>query len=121
MDGRSHGTRLNCSPPFVGLQAHKFGGVFINARPRAPTRKTSPFDLLLTLRRFFYREEIQFLSRRSLLLLTTTIGMRMRRGLRCFTAYSKSIYFAFWTKHCKQSCLPSNRGAWTRTWLFSLI
>ncbi len=57
MDGRSDGTRLNCLPPFVGLQAQKFGGVFINARPRAGTRKTS----------FLYLEEKHFLSRRSLL------------------------------------------------------
>ncbi len=55
MDGHSHGTRLNCVPPFVGLQAQKFGGVFINARPRAGNRKTSPFDSLLTQRRFLYR------------------------------------------------------------------
>ena len=55
MAGRSHGTQIISSKPFVGLQAQKFGGVFINARPRAGTRKTSPFDSLLTLYRFLYR------------------------------------------------------------------
>ncbi len=50
MDGRRDGTRIICSKPFVGLQAQKYGGVFINARPRAGTWATSPFDV----RRFFY-------------------------------------------------------------------
>ncbi len=62
-DGLRNGTRFNCFPPFVGLQAQKFGGVFINAYPRAGTWPTSPFDVLLTLRRFSYLEEKQFLSR----------------------------------------------------------
>ncbi len=55
MDGRKDGTRIICLEPFVGLQAQKFGGVFINARPGAGTWATSPFDSLLTLRRFLYR------------------------------------------------------------------
>ena len=33
MAGRTDGTRIICLKPFVGLQAQKFGGVFINARP----------------------------------------------------------------------------------------
>ena len=67
MDGRTDGTRKICSKPFVGLQAQTFGGVFIDARPRAGTRKTSPFAVLLTLYNFVYVAEEQFLSRRSLL------------------------------------------------------
>jgi hypothetical protein len=67
MDGRTDGTRLKCFPRFLGLQAQTIGGVFINARPSAGNHYTAPFDVLLTLRRFFYLEETQFLSRKSLL------------------------------------------------------
>ncbi len=105
----------------MGLQAQKFSGVFINARPTAGTRNTSPLLFLPRGETVFASQEPAGEYDR--------FAAKSIKNHRHTHAAGPDVLYGLFQNDClcildetlQTFVLAVHRGAWTRTWLLSLI